>query len=176
MTVKNIEEAWKAVDEIFPTDYQENTVKSANAGYKIYDSVLGDDHGYICDLGNSLEINFPSGRSIRIWIKGNSFLDLERDTQAEISALFANWLQQYTHEVIVKVLERKEEIIGSEFALNILRELKSREDAERGRFVDSIGYMLRDPETFNKYDPHNNPLTHAESYRHILYDMYIAKD
>jgi hypothetical protein len=56
-------------DEIFPTDYYENSIKTRNAGYEIYDSTLGDEHGYICDLGNRLEVNLPSGETVNIWIE-----------------------------------------------------------------------------------------------------------
>ena len=50
MKAKSINEAWQKVNEIFPTDYTENTIKTINAGYPIYDSNLGDNYGYICDF------------------------------------------------------------------------------------------------------------------------------
>jgi hypothetical protein len=68
MTFKTKEEAWNYANEIFPTDYHENTIKSKNAGYPIYDSNLGDDNGWIADLGDRLEVNLPNGKSINIWI------------------------------------------------------------------------------------------------------------
>ena len=68
MTVNSIKEAWEKVNEIFPTDYTENTVKTRNAGYPIFDSNLGDKNGYICDLGNRLEVNLADGTTINIWI------------------------------------------------------------------------------------------------------------
>ena len=79
MTVKNIQEAWKTVNEIFPTDYSKNAIKTKNAGYEIYDSNLGDEHGYICDLGNRLEVNLASGKTVNIWIEENSFENLDRN-------------------------------------------------------------------------------------------------
>lgn len=69
MKVKTITEAWQKVNEIFPTDYRENTLKTRNAGYPIYDSNLGDAYGYICDLGCRLEVNLPDGKTINIWIE-----------------------------------------------------------------------------------------------------------
>lgn len=69
MTAKTTTEAWAMANEIFPTDYTENTIKTKNAGYPIYDSNLGDDYGYICDLGNRLEVNLPTGKSVNIWIE-----------------------------------------------------------------------------------------------------------
>lgn len=101
------------------------------------------------------------------------FEQLTREEKAEMTILIANWLSKYTHEVIVEVLKKRDEIINNEFAVNLLKELKTREDKERSKFADNIGWMLRNPEEFNKYDPHNHSLTHANSYRDILYDMYI---
>ena len=80
MTAKNMNEAWNMVNELFPTDYYENTAKTANAGYPIYDSTLGDDTGYICDLGSRLEINFADGRTLNIWIEEEAE---EVNTEAE---------------------------------------------------------------------------------------------
>lgn len=68
MTATNKKQAWEIVDEIFPTDYTENTIKTKNAGYPIYDSNLGDEHGYICDLGDRLEVNLANGKTINVWI------------------------------------------------------------------------------------------------------------
>ena len=41
MTAHSIKEAWEMVNKIFPTDYYENSIKTRNAGYPIYDSNLG---------------------------------------------------------------------------------------------------------------------------------------
>ena len=65
MTVKNITEAWAKADEIIPTDYNKNESKSARAGYDIYEGINGD---YICDLGNRLEVNLATGKTVNIWI------------------------------------------------------------------------------------------------------------
>ena len=177
MTVNSIKEAWEMVDEIFPTDYTENTVKSQNAGYKIYDSNLGDEKGYICDLGNRLEVNLESGKTINIWIdeqpKMKTFEQLEINEKREITTLIANWLQVYAQEVIVKVLAKRDEIISNEFAVNLLKELKAREETEQKDFADSIGWLLRNYDEHKEYNPHNHVLTHAKSYRDVLYDMYI---
>lgn len=91
----------------------------------------------------------------------------------EIVLLFAYWLKQYTHEVIVKVLAKRDEIINNDFAMNLLKELKARGEKETKEFADEIGSMFYDFEAFKEFDPHNHPLTHAGSYRDILYDMYI---
>lgn len=78
MTARSIEEAWRMVNEIFPTDYYKNEAKSANAGYSIYDSNLGDEYGYICDLGCRLEVNTADGKSINIWIECDPVTEARR--------------------------------------------------------------------------------------------------
>ena len=36
-----------------------------------------------------------------------------------------------------------------------------------------IEVLFTDYEEFKKYNPHNHPLQHSDSYRDVLYDMYI---
>lgn len=97
----------------------------------------------------------------------------DRTERDEIVLLFANWLKDYTHEVIIRVLEKRDEIINNEFAMNLLKELKTREEKEKADFDNSMANLLSDFDKYKEYNPHNNPLTHAKSYRDILYDMYI---
>lgn len=101
------------------------------------------------------------------------FATMEWNEQKEIANIFANWLKLYTHEVIVKVLEKRNEIINNDFAMNLMRELYDRETKERDEFTDSIRSLLNNFETFSEFDPHNHALTHSKSYRDVLYDMYI---
>lgn len=102
-----------------------------------------------------------------------NYLNRTYEEKKEIAALFTTWLKHYTHEVIVKVMERREEILANEFTMNLLRELKAREDKEHQEFINSMRFMLGNFDDAKEYDPHNHPLTHAGSYRDILYDMYI---
>lgn len=101
------------------------------------------------------------------------FEKMDKYEKDYIETLFVNWLKYYTHEVICSVLKKRDEIINNEFAMNLLKELDSREFEERHEFKRNISNMLNDFETFSQYDPHNHALTHAGSYRDILYDMYI---
>ena len=101
------------------------------------------------------------------------FNELDYDEKKEVSALFANWLKDYTYEVIKHVMARAEEILNNEFAMNMLRELAKRENQEKGNFTRSIEDMLYDFKTFGDYDPRNHVLEHSKSYRDVLYDMYI---
>lgn len=90
------------------------------------------------------------------------------EERKEIGELLANWLEMYTYEVITKVMERVDEITNNEFTMNLLRELKTREDKEHKTFVDCFVYGL-----VGCGNPHNHAITHSESYRDVLYDMYI---
>ena len=101
------------------------------------------------------------------------FEELNYEERQEIAELFATWLNQYTHEVITKVMTKSEEIINNEFAMNLLKELKVRTDKEREDLRYSMYNLLGAFDTFKEYNPHSHPLTHANSYRDILYDMYI---
>ena len=104
------------------------------------------------------------------------FEEMTRKEQTEVTNLFANWLRQYTHEVIVKVLEKRDEIISNEFAMHLLRELYIRDEKERACFTNNIAFLLINFDGHKELNPHSNPSTHAGSYRDILYDMYIRNE
>lgn len=101
------------------------------------------------------------------------FEELSLNEQNEIVELFANWLNGYTHEVVVKVMEKADEIINSEFAMALLKELKERKENEYKDFSYSIKNLMTNFDKFKEYDVHNNPLQHSGSYKDVLYDMYI---
>lgn len=101
------------------------------------------------------------------------FDKLSYDEKAEVVSWFSNWLKNYTHEVIIKVLERKDEILANDFAMNLMKELFERETKENKDFSYSIDSLMNHFETFKEYNPHNHPVTHSDSYRNVLYDMYI---
>ena len=101
------------------------------------------------------------------------FENLDYSERKEIAKLFASWLRCYTHEVIVKVLERRDEILNNEATMHLLRELHERSEKEHNDFVMSLGCMLEAFDDFREYDPHNHATTHAGSYRDVLYDLYI---
>ena len=101
------------------------------------------------------------------------FNEMDCTEKEKIVELFATWLKPYTHEVIIKVLERRDEIIEDEMSMYMLKELHTRSKTEAKEFISNINSMFRDFEVFKEFDPHNHALTHAGSYRDILYDMYI---
>lgn len=101
------------------------------------------------------------------------FNELKLEERKEIAELFTNWLGKYTDEVIKKVLERADEIINNEMAMHLLRELKARDEKEYSELTDSIRFLMEDFESFSGHDARSTCLTHAKSYRDVLYDMYI---
>ena len=68
MTVNSREEAWRAADRMFPTDYMKDDVASKRAGYDIYRSTAEGNDSWISDLENRLEVNLSTGESENIWI------------------------------------------------------------------------------------------------------------
>ena len=104
------------------------------------------------------------------------FKELSLNSQKEISSLFGNWLKDYSSEVVLRVMKRAEEIMNNEAAMNLLRELKKREEQEQEGFNNNIEWLFTNYEAYKEYNPHNNPLTHANSYRDVLYDMYIRSN
>lgn len=102
------------------------------------------------------------------------YKELSFEERKEVESLFAAWLKPYTHKVIVHVMKKRDEIIANDFVMNMLRELKKRQDEESADFQNSIHYLLKDFDNFEMYDPHSHVLEHAQSYRDVLSDMYIA--
>lgn len=103
------------------------------------------------------------------------FEEFKFEERHEIVLLFANWLKQYSNEVVIKLLESRDEIVNNEFTMYLLRELKKREAEEEKDFNNSIGNLLMDYDYFKEYNVHVHPLQHADSYRDVLYDMYIRR-
>ena len=101
------------------------------------------------------------------------------DEKRELATLIQNWLEGYTGEVIKKAMSKIEDIINNDMTMMMLKELKEREDKEREEEKDSI-YLTIERMSSDVCEPdiyldsiHNHPLTHANSYRDILFDMYI---
>lgn len=103
------------------------------------------------------------------------FEEMTYNERNEIVELFSNWLKDYTHEVILRVMTKRDEIIENDFAINLLKELYNREEKESDEFNHSIELLLDNYEDFKKYDPHSHVLEHSQSYRNVLYDMYIKR-
>lgn len=87
----------------------------------------------------------------------------------------ANWLSQYTDSVVKDVMAQIDEIYEDDASHYLLNELYDREKTEENNFINTIENLANDFNTFSKYDAHNAPLTHAQSYRNVLYDMWIDR-
>lgn len=101
------------------------------------------------------------------------FEELKIEEKKEIRAYFTTWLSEYSYEVINKVMAQAEDIINNDVAMMLLKELHERTQEEKIDFERSIGLLLDNYDIYKEYNPHNHPLTHADSYRNVLYDMYI---
>lgn len=82
------------------------------------------------------------------------------------------WLGEYTQAVFEHVMKQIEEIINNTFALKMIDELYERtlkEQEDEIRHIEfALGYEGDNLDGF-----HNHPLEHSDSYRDILYDLYI---
>ena len=94
----------------------------------------------------------------------------------EFAALLHAWLDQYTAEVVKTVYPKLEEIYNNEFVMNLLRELKTRQEKEAHADESDFLFMVRNAcegEEFDKFGFSNHCLEHSKSYRDVLYDMFI---
>ncbi len=117
MTVTSKQEAWNKVNEIFPTDYEQDMGSSDRAGYPVYRSTAeGHYYDYICDLGNRLEVNLDSSHqptvNIHIVEPTQEPAMPDEDSKAGVEAMHAAKalgqhiyplfeLKQYTHISLV---------------------------------------------------------------------------
>ena len=104
-----------------------------------------------------------------------TFKEMKLQEQKEAVELFSNWLKSYTQEVIMRVMEKAEDILNDDFSMRLLRELYTREQNEKEDFSSSINNLFSNFNALKEYNPHNHPLEHAQSYRDVLYDMYIKQ-
>lgn len=75
--VTSKQDAWNKVNQIFPTDYEQDVQSSTRAGYPVYRSTAeGHFYDYICDLGDRLEVNLDSSHleTANIWKRPTSGL------------------------------------------------------------------------------------------------------
>ena len=86
--------------------------------------------------------------------------------------IVANWLKDYSNEVVVKVMEKYEQIINDKTTYTMLSKLYEEENKENETFIDDIEYIV-------KYG--SKAVTEimlrigecSSSYREVLYDLYI---
>ena len=86
--------------------------------------------------------------------------------------IMANWLKNYSNDVVVKVMEKYEHIINDETSYAILSKLYEEETKEEEIFIHDIEYMVK----YEITDETKDMLRigeHSRSYRKLLYDLYI---
>ena len=84
------------------------------------------------------------------------------------------WLGEYTQEVFEHVMKNHmEEIINNDFSLKLIDELYERTLKEREDEIRHIEFALGHNDWENLATLHLHPLEHSDSYRNVLYDMYI---
>lgn len=103
----------------------------------------------------------------------NSFKE-QKEARQFITEL-ENWLCKYTTEVIKKVYENIDEIYDNTTARKLIHELYEREEKEHKQRQSSMFYVLIgvSPQESGLDQIQNHILTHSDSYRNILYDMFI---
>ena len=69
MKVNSREQAWREADNLFPTDYIKDEMKSDAAGYDIYCSTCDGVKAWLSDLEDRLEVNLATGETVNIWIE-----------------------------------------------------------------------------------------------------------
>lgn len=86
--------------------------------------------------------------------------------------IVANWLKHYSNEVVVRVMEKYEQIINDKTTYTMLSKLYEEENKEEETFIHDIEYMVK----FGIKDETKDMLRLVEwsrSYREVLYDLYI---
>ena len=91
------------------------------------------------------------------------------------------WLGCYTDEVIHRVLLRMDEIVNDPLTMKLINELYVRTKEVEKRAVSEWRYeLMRLAADEEKYENdglfHLYPQEHPESYRDVLYDLYIRDD
>ena len=86
--------------------------------------------------------------------------------------IVANWLKNYNNEVVVRVMEKYEQIINDKTTYTMLSKLYEEENKEEEAFIHDIEYMVK----FGIKDETKDMLRlgeYSRSYREVLYDLYI---
>lgn len=168
ITVNGKEKAWELANRLIRTDYMKDDQKSERAGYPIFWSTLDGCDDHICDLNCRLEVNIGL-ESINIYIEEPEALETEEEKQ-QFAEELNTWLGYYTDEVIEKVMSKIDLIIADKQSRTMIRELHTRTAQEEESMVGSFRWALggTSPRLWR-----HSALTHAKSYRDVLYDLWI---
>lgn len=134
ITAASTRQAWEIAGEILDTDYTEDAASTARAGYPIHRSTAEGNRGYICDLGDRLEVNLQDGSSRNIWISREALAD-EAATAQKIQKL---------REAVTKQAAQVEELTHAADLARYLQKEAERERDEATADRDRIAEELRE--------------------------------
>lgn len=134
ITAASTRQAWEIAGEILGTDYTEDAASTARAGYPIHRSTAEGNRGYICDLGDRLEVNLQDGSSRNIWISREALAD-EAATAQKIQKL---------REAVAKQAAQVEELTHAADLARYLQKEAERERDEATADRDRIAEELRE--------------------------------
>ena len=101
------------------------------------------------------------------------------EERKELLLDLANFCKNYTNEVCNKVIMKFGEIADNDMIKKLLHELRIREEIELNDFVKRFERRFDQYSiTLNcdmSYNLHSHPLSHAGSYRDVLYDLLIKE-
>ena len=110
--------------------------------------------------------------TMKEWMENHDYQE-----QKELAEMLESWLGMYTQDVFNHVMDQMDEIINNESSIRLIRELHERMEAEKVRRVEQMYFNMKEFEEKERetHPIHLNPLTHSESYRDVLYDLYIKR-
>lgn len=97
--------------------------------------------------------------------------EMNRIEKEEFAVMLWSWLEDYTDEVINKVLPQVNDILNNETAMFMLKELHLRKKEETESHIRDLASHLYDG-NFTRW----TSLTHSSSYGNVLADMYIRPE
>lgn len=147
-TVKTKEEAWNKANELFPTDYEQDSRATDNAGYPIYQSTSLTNGSWISDLGNSLELNIVKNEgsknmsfdTIRIYIKPEPEITEVKTLEMEDVLECCMRHDLYTKGNI-REYDNMLRMANREFSLRLLYDI-ALDIAEHSEAIDTEGVMF----------------------------------
>nr|AHF24063.1 hypothetical protein [uncultured bacterium Contig643] len=144
-TAKNVQEAWRIADRIFPTDYMKDEEASERAGYPIYRSTAAERNDWISDLGVRLEINIDAPvETITIWIEQEPEIEetSKMDSDDVRSCCIRNEL--YTCGTVSEYNAMLNMVRDEEYSTKLLyrvaRDIKEHSDNQT---ITNVMYLLR---------------------------------
>ena len=90
----------------------------------------------------------------------------------EAIKLVANWLKNYSSEVVVSVMKNYDTIINDKTTYTLLSKLYEKENKEEETFIYDIEHIVK----YGITDDTKDMLRlgeYSRSYREVLYDLYI---